>query len=125
MAKLYELTIEIPGLPDSQVSAGKSHWRARQAAAKRWYKRVAAVCVGAEPPEPLQLARVTYERHSTTEPDFGNLVSGMKHLEDGLVRCGVLADDKPSNYEGGAPVYRWVKAKRGEGHVRIRVEECE
>lgn len=125
MRKPFELTIEIPGLPDTQVGAGKSNWRARQAEAKRWYKRVAAVCYGATPPEPLKRARVTYERHSASQPDFGNTVASMKHVEDGLVRCGILEDDKPDNYEGGAPAYRWVKAKRGEGFVRVRIVETD
>jgi hypothetical protein len=119
----YSLTFEIPLLPDSQIAAGKGSWRGRQATAKKWHEHVRAIVLGDHylPESPLKRARCRYERHSTTEPDCTNLAASFKDVEDGLVRCGVIEDDKPSVI--GSPERVWVKAKRGQGKVRIHVEE--
>jgi len=122
---MYILDFEIPALPDLQAAAAKGHWRTRHRETKRWHERVRAIVMGDHylPEAPLKRARVLYERHSAHRCDPANLPASFKAIEDGLVRCGVLEDDKAENYEGGAPTWRWVKAKRGEGFVRVRVEE--
>ncbi len=122
---MYVLDFEIPLLPDTQVAAAKGNWQGRTGVAKRWYKHVEAVVLGDHyiPDKPLTRARVRFERHSTTEPDCTNLAACFKHVEDGLVRCGVILDDKPSII--GSPEFVWVKAKRNEGKIRVRVEEIE
>lgn len=124
---MYKIEFTIRDLPDLQAAASKGHWRAKHAETKRWHERVRAIVLGDYwlPDKPLSQARVVFERHSSREPDYTNLVASMKPIEDGLVRCGVLEDDKPSNYVGGAPTYRWVPAKRGEGKVRVIVDEVD
>lgn len=119
---MYALDFTLVGLPDLQVAAGKGHWRGRQAETKRWHERVyAAVLEEGRPAQPLSRARVRFERHSTTEPDCTNLCASFKSVEDGLVRAGVIEDDKPSII--GSPEFVWVKAKRGQGKVRVQVWE--
>ena len=120
----YALDFTIDALPDLQVAAGKGSWRGRQAQTKRWHDRVAAAVLDAgRPAQPLLRARVRFERHSTTEPDVTNLCASFKAVEDGLVRIGVIVDDKPSVI--GSPDFRWFKAKRGEGHIRVQVWEAD
>lgn len=53
--------------------------------------------------------------------DHDNLVSGFKPIIDGLVRCGVLADDKWENI--GFPVYHWEKSSPKDGKIIVLVEE--
>ena len=118
----YSLDFTIEALPDTQVAAGKGHWRSRQAETKRWHKRVAQmVLASGRPVQPLSQARVRFERHSTTEPDFDNLVASFKSVRDGLVEARVLEDDKPAILRFSE--YQWHKAKRGEGRIRVVVHE--
>ncbi|GEM_PF-4507753 len=132
----FVLDFEIPGLPDIQVAAAKGHWRTRLKEAERWEERVKAIVLGDHylPDKPLKRARVTFERHSANRPDSTNIRASFKSIEDAIhcrprgrhgqkVGLAILEDDAPENYEGGEPIVRWVKAKRGEGKVRIRVEE--
>ena len=60
-------------------------------------------------------------RFSSREPDFDALAQGGKFLLDGLVKCGVLEDDRPSVI--GQPSYVWSKASPKQGKVRISVYE--
>lgn len=122
----YRLDFELAGLPPLQVAgSGGGHWRKRHAEAKRWKAAVAAAVLSDHylPSKPLSQARVTFERHSTKEPDVTNLCASFKAVEDGLVEVGVIEDDKPSVI--GSPTFLWFKAKRGEGKVRVRVEEVD
>jgi len=120
----YMLEFELPGLPALQVAgSGGGHWRKRHADAKAWKDAVRAVVLSDHyvPDAPLKRAEVTFERHSTREPDVTNLCASFKAIEDGLVEVGVILDDRPSVI--GSPTFLWFKAKRGEGKVRIRVRE--
>lgn len=135
----YRLDFELAGLPPLQVAgSGGGHWRTRAREAARWEARVKAVVLGDHylPSKPLSRARVTFERHSASRPDSTNLRASFKAIEDALhcrprgrhgqrVGLAVLQDDAPENYEGGEPRAVWVKAKRGEGKIRVRVEEIE
>lgn len=75
------------------------------------------------PPEPLKKARLTLIRRSSARPDTDGLVSGFKHIIDGLVEARVLENDSFEHI--GFPDYRWEHAKAGKGHVSIKVEELE
>lgn len=121
----YALNFTIPMLPDSQAAAAKGNWRGRRAVKKRWQQHVRAIVLGDHyvPEKPLQRATVRCERHSSVEPDRDNLASSFKNIIDGLVLVGVIEDDKPSVI--GSPDFVWIKAKRGEGHVRIQVREID
>lgn len=120
----FMLEIILPGLPRMTNPSGRSgHWRVIKNERDSWIKSVKSVIGTHKPPAPLKRAFLTLVRYSSTSPDPDGLVSGFKAIVDGLVRCGVLADDKFTNI--GMPVYLWEKVPRGEGRVRIVVHEIE
>lgn len=121
----YRLDFTLDGLPRLQTN-NYGHWSTRSKAAKEWHSRVFVAVNESESgfsETVLSRASLQFTRYSTTEPDFDNLVASFKPIMDGLTKAGVIADDKPSVI--GSPVYRWEKAKRGEGRIRVVVEEVE
>lgn len=126
-AHAYSITIWIPMLPDLQVAAGKGNRWAQQKHSKLWHGLVRAAVLEQQfrPEDPLALARVKCVRHSSgQEPDPDNLAASFKAAIDGLVRCGVLEDDKPENFEGRRPTYGYVKSTRAEQGVSIKVTDA-
>lgn len=122
MPSVWPLELVIAGLPPTNAADRRSPW-AYHTLAKRWQARVVGAVLetlGRWPAQPLERAHVTIVRCSNREPDFDGLVAGGKHLLDGLVKAGVIADDRMSVI--GAPEYLWEKIGPGKGHVRIRVE---
>lgn len=111
---------EIDGLPRRTNNMGRD-WPARAAEAKRWQDLVRrALLFCAKPRRPLLKAKLTLTRYSSQCPDFDGLVSGFKHVIDGLRAAKVLANDKIDNI--GQPAYRWVKAKPRQGKISVLVE---
>lgn len=119
----YVLEFRLEGLPKMANQLLRGHWRVKHKHATKWKEAVAKACDGRKPRRPLVSAALKLVRASSSEPDTDGLISGFKHIVDGLVECGVLVNDKPSNI--GIPDYRWEKCKRKEGHVRVRVESVE
>jgi Holliday junction resolvase RusA-like endonuclease len=118
----YTLEFQLDGLPRMTNPSGRgTHWRVIKQERDKWKMAVIAVAARWKPATPLTRARLTLTRCSTTQPDPDGLVSGFKAIVDGLVRAGVLEDDKGKNI--GFPDYRWEKAPRGKGCVRVKVEE--
>lgn len=122
------MTIEfiIEGLPATTNSGGRAHWAVKAKEAKKWkyavHKearlQVANLCH--EYSLPLKKARLTLTRYSTREPDYDGLVSGFKHILDGLKEAGVIVDDKVSVI--GQPIYLWEEAKPRQGKIKVKVE---
>jgi len=119
---MYTLEFELQGLPRSQTN-NYANWRTRHKDKKYWEDLIWINTIGKRPADPVLRAHITITRCSTTEPDFDNLVASGKPLLDGLVKCRIILDDKPSVI--GHPTYLWEKAKRGHGKVKIRVEEVD
>ena len=119
--KSYTLEFTLAGLPKMSNQLLRGHWRAKHGHAKTWKRKVWAECWHRRPSEPLEKAKLTLVRVSSAEPDTDGLISSFKHIVDGLVECGVLANDKPSNI--GIPDYRWERGPRGAGCVRVKVEQ--
>jgi hypothetical protein len=120
----YKLELDLSRLPPLQ-SAGTTggHWATRVREKKWWTHQIAwHVKVDGAPETPLMRARVTFTRCSPTEPDADNLYASVKYPLDALVSAKVLASDKPSNVD---LVCRWEYAKRGQGGLRIKVEEMQ
>jgi hypothetical protein len=119
----YSLELVIPGLPRMTNPSGRqTHWRAIHKEAQTWKTIVGSLAKAAGlPTAPLQTARLTLTRNSSVEPDPDGLVSGFKHAIDGLVRIGVLANDRYSNI--GMPNYAWQKAPPNKGFITITVSE--
>jgi len=115
----FILEIEIPGLPPL-TNAQKGHWSVRRKSNELWKRKTASALVGRAPRCALPAVRVTYTRYSSAEPDFDGLVSGFKYIQDSLVRFGFVENDKMQNIRA---TYLWEKAKRGEGKIKVRIEE--
>ena len=118
----YTLKLELPGLPRMTNPSGrKNHWRDRHKESQKW-KELVALSVGRnKPPHPLKKAKLKLIRYSSVSPDPDGLVSGFKHIIDGLVSCGVLYNDKMENI--GMPHYDWQRTSPKKGKVSIEVEE--
>lgn len=117
---MFEMEINLKGLPKT-ANGSHGHWHAMAKQKKTWKINASNAAIKAGLPEaPLTKAKITCTRHSTTECDFDNLVISFKPLIDGLKLAGVISDDKSSVI--GQPTYLWVRAKRNEGFVTIKVE---
>ena len=117
----YSIEFTLPGLPSTTNSSGRKHWAIKAKEVRQW-KNMVIITVGTrKPKEPLQKARLTLTRVSSSVPDADGLVSSFKSCVDGLVSCGVLIDDKMKNI--GMPDYRHEIGKPGQGFIRIKVEE--
>lgn len=117
-SRRYLLEFELPGLPKTTNSGGRSHWTVKAREAKKWKNLVAVLA--SKPPTPLTKAKLTLTRCSAVEPDFDGLVSSFKHVVDGLVDARVIVNDKQSVI--GQPAYLWEKASPGKGKIKVRVE---
>ena len=106
----HRLEFAIDGLPPLQHTRRK-HWSQIRRTDKEWKRLVKLMLLARQrPAEPLDVAQVICTRESVKEPDYDNLVISFKPLIDGLVWAKLLADDKPGNFVGGQPIYRWLKA---------------
>ena len=116
---MYRLEITLMGLPSTPNARRHFHVVAKENAV--WYAAVKASVGMNKPEKPLESAKLTLTRMSTTEPDYDNLAASFKPLLDGLRYAGVITDDKKKNI--GRPEYRWEHAAPRKGCVKIIVEE--
>lgn len=123
MSELYSLEFELLGLPRMTNSSGRksTHWRVLKKESDAWKLRVHQRVKHMRPLVPLKRAKLTLTRCSSVSPDSDGLVSGFKHVIDGLVIAGVLENDKFVNI--GMPTYLWRKVPAGKGMIRVVVEE--
>ncbi len=119
----YSLEFKIVGLPKMANQLLRGHWATKAGHAKKWKRLVWAKAWPLKPPQPLTSAVLCLTRVSSSEPDHDGLVSGFKHVIDGLVECGVIATDKPSCI--GQPRFFWEKGSRGHGYIKVKVESVE
>lgn len=106
----------LPPLPNA-----KKHWRKVSSDRKKWRTWSALTFCDKRPPAPLQRAKLTLTRHSSSEPDYDGLVASFKSVVDGLVDAKVLVNDKPANI--GIPEYRWMYERAKLGRITIAIEE--
>lgn len=131
---MFRLEFTIEGLPKTTNGNARRHWRALHNEAKTWKKHVLDAekktswhtKASDDPPKalinpcPLDKAKLTLTRFSSSEPDWDGLVSSFKHVIDGLVEAGVIVDDKMSVI--GQPQYFWVKCAPKKGRIKVEVE---
>jgi Holliday junction resolvase RusA-like endonuclease len=116
----YTLEFSLAGLPKMNTGFSRGNRFAQSRETTKWKSKVHLACIGQLPPEPLERARLTLTRLSSVEPDYDNLVISFKPIVDGLVKAGVLANDRSSNV--GRPEYLWVKVGPRDGRITVRVE---
>lgn len=118
----YRLQFEVNKLPLTYNKFNSCHWIVRKKEADFWKDTVKTFVIasGCIPPS-LDRATLTLTRFSSTEPDPDGLVFTFKYIIDGLVRAGVIKNDRYSNI--GMPNYKWEKAKKSEGKISVLVEE--
>lgn len=115
------MKLVIHGLPKTTNGNARRHWRALQNEAKIWHRNVIAAAESLDVKEPLTKAKLKLTRHSSQEPDFDGLVSSFKHVIDGLIKAGIIVNDKMSVI--GQPEYAWQRAKIRKGFIEIEIEE--
>lgn len=113
---------DIMGLPMMTNKIGGSHWTKRHKEAVKWKRAISAHCAQFQISGlGLDKASLTLTRHSSKEPDMDGLVSGFKHVIDGLVMAGVIIDDKPSVI--GQSQYRWLyRPTKHGGMISVKIE---
>ena len=119
MSAKISIDFELSGLPPLLLNS-RGHWRKMHKLKKEWYLRVAGAVQRQRPPVPCYKATIIFVRKSSVEPDYTNLVSSFKWIEDGLTLAGVIFSDHPSCV--GVPTYRWSRAARGKGSVFVSVQ---
>jgi Holliday junction resolvase RusA-like endonuclease len=120
------LEFTIPGLP--KIINANSNWRVRYGHAKTWRKKSAEAAwamwqKSKRCGKPLTHVKLTLIRGSTREPDFDNLVASFKPVVDGLMDAGVISDDNSKVVLQRA--YKWEKAAKKAGFIRVTVESLE
>ncbi len=120
VAQPYLLELVLEGLPKTTNTLARCHWRSRHGHAQTWHRKVIGAIGLRAPPEPLERARLTYTRCSTQECDFDGLVSSFKHVQDALIKAGVIVNDRRADI--GQPTYLWESAPQRKGHIKIKVE---
>jgi Holliday junction resolvase RusA-like endonuclease len=116
----YRLHFTIPRLPPMSLNGSHGHWAVAAAKRRKW-KEAAIIAIGNQrPARPLEVAKVTFIRHSSSEPDDDNLRASFKPIRDALKAAGVVVDDKPANMP--EPVYLHRKAKPKSGFIEVIVE---
>jgi Holliday junction resolvase RusA-like endonuclease len=117
----YRLFLKIDGLPKILTNGG-GNWRRAHFEKRKWKHLVHCnIYAPARPLEPLKKAKVTFTRHSFTQPDFDNLAASFKACQDALVEAGIIVDDSPDVLTA---TYCWNKAKPKRGFITIRLEEA-
>jgi Holliday junction resolvase RusA-like endonuclease len=109
---------EIPDIPKTPNQLLRRHWSAVMKEKQKWHLLVSLCCKYKG--EPLQKAKITFTRHSSRKPDYDNLVASFKWIADGLIKAGVIVDDK---YEViGQSQYKWEKAAPKSSKVTVQIE---
>lgn len=119
----YELEFEINDLPKTTNAFKRQHWIHRHKEAQKWKRAVYSAVNERKPGRSLQSAKLNLVRYSSKCPDSDGLVSSFKHVIDGLVAAQIIVDDSYANI--GMPEYRWEKAPKGKGKIKVKVESIE
>lgn len=115
------IEFQIPQLPKMMNELLRGHWQKKYRHAKVWKRLVYFEVVSQKPPRPWKKAKLTLTRVSAKRPDYDGLVSSFKHVIDGLVEAGILADD--TSKVTGVPDYKWELGKPKKGFIKVKVEE--
>lgn len=118
--KLEFIVHDLPKIPNN--GSHGSYWQV-VAEKRKWEKLIVFQVGNNRPAKPLKIAKVSFTRFSSVEPDDDNLAASFKRVRDILVNIGILENDKPGNFEGGKPEYIFEKTAPKTGRIRVVVEE--
>lgn len=118
---MYEFEFTIPGLPPTTNSHGRAHWTVKAKLARKWRDLVVLAVGSNKPSSPLLRAKLTLTRGSSADLDPDGLVSSFKHIVDGLIDAGVIANDRTKNI--GFPTYNWEQCAKKNGFIRVHIQE--
>lgn len=115
---MYNLTLDINSLPLTPNKLLGAHWSTRRGNASTFKTLLFWKVVKLRPTHPLETAKLKLTRHSSSEPDYDNLVGSFKPVIDALVSCDILVNDKPENITTS---YHWSYAAPKKGKITIEV----
>ena len=114
------IKLEIKDLPKMPNMVLRKHWTVIKKESDKWHRLVKLFLRHHVPKEPFKKAKLTLTRHSTREPDYDGLVGSFKWVVDGLVKAGVIIDDKYSVI--GQSEYKWIKSKKIDQRIEVTIE---
>lgn len=117
MTKLQITIQDLPKMPNSLI---RKHWAVITKEKNKWHTYVKLSLGINRPKVPLKKAKLTLTRYSMRAPDYDGLVGSFKYVVDGLVKAGVIVDDKVSVI--GDSKYNWVKAKKVDQRIEVVIE---
>lgn len=117
----YVLEFWLPGVPKPMNQVLRMHWAKRNDYYQALYVDVARKIAFRKPLKPLELVKLSFERHAYRMLDYDGCVASMKPIADGLVRAMVLKDDSWP-ITGKWDVDQTFRPK-GQECVYVRVEE--
>ena len=121
----FETTLTIQGLPKTPNELRFRKWYITTTHDKKWKRKISESILFSEkqkPEKPLEKVKIYFERHSSKQPDFDNLVGSFKPILDALVENGIIIDDAMKHME--VQNYKWIKCCPKKGHIVIRIESC-
>jgi hypothetical protein len=109
----------------------------RNSCKKHWESKIiAAICSRNKPKKPLTKWYAEYIWYVPFTMDADNVSAGTKHINDALVKAGVISDDKLSMMgttvvlrdglmleEAIIPIHRFIKTSSTEKRVTVRISD--
>jgi hypothetical protein len=109
----------------------------RNSCKKHWETKIlSAICSLDKPKKPLTKWYAEYIWYVPFTMDADNVSAGTKHINDALVKAGVIADDKLSmmgttvvlrnglmSEETIIPIHRFIKTSSTEKRVTVRISD--
>jgi Holliday junction resolvase RusA-like endonuclease len=111
---------DLPKMPNTLI---RKHWAIVTKEKNKWHGLVKLYLRHNVPVAPFKKAKLTLIRFSTRAPDYDGLVGSFKYVVDGLVKAGVIIDDKVSVI--GHSQYKWEKCKKLEARIEVTIEPIE
>ena len=94
MKRSYMIEIEINEVTTSLNKTLRQNKYSRNTKNKAWYDLIFWRVRDQLPPVPLKKAKLTFVRHYWQMLDYDNLTASFKPIADGLVRAGIISDDR-------------------------------
>lgn len=99
----------------------RKHWAVVMKEKNKWHGLVRLFLGPQTPKAPFKKARLSLTRYSTRSPDYDGLVGSFKYVLDGLVKAGVIEDDKAAVI--GQSEYKWVQASKANQKIEVSIED--